>query len=206
LIAISNQKNIFIEEKNKQFYPPPAMIDKLAFGQSEVFADLLWIRSIQDFSYCESEIAANTCKNNSWLFKMLDAITNLSPHFRMPYATGGVALSVLITDVEGAKNIFEKGVKAFPKDWSIIYRAAYHSLYEVKDKKRAAELLIQAGQNGAPQWVFALAGRLYSDSGNLELAESLLQNMIDTKQDEAVIERLRKKIASLKASNIKAPK
>ena len=135
---------------------------------------------------------------------MLDSTTSLSPNFRIPYAAGGLALSVIVGDIEGASKLFEKGVAAFPNDWPILYRAAYHSLYEMKNKKRAAELLIQAGKNGAPPWVFTLAGRLYSDEGEIFLAESLLQEMKDTKQDASFINRLQEKIDTVKAGK-KAP-
>lgn len=177
---------------------PPSGIERFVFGYEEVSADLLWIRTLQDFDYCEKPLSEGVCVNNSWLYHMLDAVTNLAPHFRIPYAAGGLALTVLIGDIEGAKKIFDKGVSAFPRDWPILYRAAYHYLYEVNDKKRAAELLIQAGQNGAPSWVYSLAGRLYSDSGHMDLAESLLVNMIQANQDPAIIERLKQKIQSMR--------
>lgn len=177
---------------------PPPLVEHMSFGFGEVLGDLMWIRAVQDFDYCDKSVAKNVCQNNSWLYKMLDAITNLSPHFRIPYAAGALALTVIITDIEGATKIFDKGVNAFPHDWPILYRAAYHYMYEVKDNKRAAELLIQAGKNGAPPWVFTLAGRLYSDAGNLELAESVLQDMINTEQDPVLIKRLQEKIQSMK--------
>ena len=129
---------------------------------------------------------------------MLDTATDLSPSFRIAYAAGGLALTVIISDIDGATKIFDKGVKALPHDWTIQYRAAYHYMYEVKDNKHAAELLIQAADNGAPPWTRVLAGRLYSDSGNVQLAEALLQEMIDTKQDDSLIERLREKIEATK--------
>ncbi|MNT35100.1 hypothetical protein D3C72_1711150 [compost metagenome] len=66
------------------------------------------------------------------------------------------------------------------------------------DKKRAAELFKQAADNGAPGWLYSLAGRLYSDSGNVDVAEKLLEEMIKTEQDPAFIERLRQKIESMK--------
>ncbi|WP_374030225.1 tetratricopeptide repeat protein [Bdellovibrio bacteriovorus] len=182
----------------RRLIPPPPMIERMSFGYQEALADLLWIRSLQDFDYCEEKVSELACRNNSWLYQMIDAVTNLSPHFRLPYAAGALALTIIISDIDGATKIFDKGVKAFPKDWPILYRAAYHYLYEVKDKKRAAELLIQAGENGAPNWVFTLAGRLYSDSGHLELAESLLQEMIRTNQDPGLIKRLQDKINSMK--------
>lgn len=182
--------------------PIPNM-EKFSFGYAEVLADILWIRALQDFDYCESTGNNNKCRGNSWLYQMLDAITNLSTDFRIPYATGGLALSVLVGDTPGATKFFDKGVTSFPHDWPILYRAAYHYLYEVNDKKKAAELLIQAGKNGAPQWVFTLAGRLYSDSGNLDLAEAMLIEMRKSKQDAILIERLQKKIESIRADNLK---
>lgn len=177
---------------------PPPQLNRFSFGYQEVIADTLWIRAVQDFDYCDKAIGKNICINNSWLFKMLDTITDLSPNFRIPYAAGGLALTVIITDIDGATKIFDKGVKAFPNDWTITYRAAYHYLYELNNKKRAAELLIQTGQNGGPSFVYALAGRLYSDSGNVELAEALLREMTESKQDPLIIERLRKKIESMR--------
>src|SRR5438445_1700651 len=191
-----NQSNLA-----RQLIAPPSGMKHFSFGFQEQVADLLWIRTIQDFDYCDKLVSQKVCRNNSWLFKMLDATTDLSPQFRVPYAAGGLALTVIISDIDGATKIFEKGVKAFPHDWTISYRAAYHYLYEVKDKKRAAELLIQAGQNGAPPWVFTLAGRLYSDSGELDLAHNLLQEMKDTNQDAILIQRLQDKIASMKATS-----
>lgn len=189
------------QQEVRQLIAPPPMIEHMTFGFQEVTADMLWIRSLQDFDYCENQVAENTCQGNSWLFRMLDAVTNLSPNFRIPYAAGGLALTVIISDYEGATKIFDKGVKAFPNDWPILYRAAYHYMYEVKDNKRAAELLIQAGDNGAPKWVYTLAGRLYSDSGNIELAQSLLQDMIKTGQDKSLIDRLQAKIQEIKSQS-----
>lgn len=200
LLAISQLHIPQTYTVERRLIPPPPRIEHFTFGYQEVTANMLWIRALQDFDYCDSEIAKNVCKNNSWLFLMLDAVTNLSPHFRIPYAAGALALTVIITDVDGATKIFEKGIKAYPNDWPMLYRAAYHYLYEVNDKKRAAELLIAAGKNGAPSWVFSLAGRLYSDSGKVDLAKSLLEQMIREKQDPTLIERVRQKIESVEAS------
>lgn len=202
LVVITRTHQPALNNASRRLVAPPPQLKHFVFGFNEVVADSLWIRTIQDFDYCDQVQSHNLCKGNSWLYKMLDATTDLSPQFRIPYAAGGLALTVLISDVEGATKIFEKGVRSLPKDWTISYRAAYHYLYEVKDKKRAAELLTQAGDNGAPPWVFSLAGRLYSDSGELELAQQLLQEMKDTNQDPTLIKRLEDKIESMK----KAPK
>lgn len=198
LIIISNFTSVHSGQTKKYLIAPPQGIERLSFGFQEVMADTLWIRAIQDFDYCDQPITAKLCKGQSWLYQMLDVTTGLSPHFRMPYATGAVALSVIITDVDGASKLFDKGVAAFPKDWSIAYRAAYHYLYEVQNKKRSAELLLQASENGGPEWLRSLASRLYVDSGNTELAEALLRDMIQQKADPELIKRMQQKIDSIK--------
>ena len=150
-----------------------------------------------------------------WVFRMLDATTELAPRFKMPYEAGALALSIMIDDYEGAAAIFEKAVVKFPKDWQILYRAAYHFLFDQKDFTRAAELLVQAGDNGAPSWVKGLAATLYTTEGQLALAVSTLQSLrsglksdehrknldqrIETlKEQAALIERERQRRAKVK--------
>lgn len=198
LVIFSSRYTPVLTIEQRALIAPPPYIEKMSFGFSEVIADSLWIRALQDFDYCDQEVAERICRGKSWLFKMLDAVTNLSPNFRVAYSAGALALTVIITDVDGATKIFEKGIAAFPNDWPILYRAAYHYLYELNDKKRAAELLIRAGDNGASPWVYTLAGRLYSDVGSFELAEVVLQDMINTEQDPVLIKRLQDKIESMK--------
>ena len=66
------------------------------------------------------------------VFRMLDATTELAPRFQMPYDAGALALSVLIDDYEGAAVLFDKAVEQFPNDWNMLYRAAYHYLFDQK--------------------------------------------------------------------------
>lgn len=198
LIAVTQTSKVATQKPAPTFIAPPEQLERFVFGYQEVVANFLWIRAIQDFDYCDTKLAKHLCQGNSWLYKMLNTVTDLSPHFRMPYASGALALTVIISDYDGATKLFEKGVKAFPKDWPILYRAAYHYLYEVKDTQRAAELLIAAADNGAPPWLYTLAGRLYSDAGHLELAESLLAQMKASGQEDQFVQRLQDKIDSLK--------
>lgn len=161
---------------------PPEILTHFHFGYREILADLFWIRTIQDFDYCDSPAGKAPagfilCSGNSWLYQQLNVVTMLSPDFRMPYATGGLALSVLITDIEGASKFFDKGVAAFPTDWRIHYRAAYHAMIEEKKPLKAAHLLTVAARNGGPQWIYALAGRMFVEGGAEELGLQLAQSL-----------------------------
>lgn len=133
-----------------------------------------------------------------WVFRMLDATTELAPRFRMPYDAGALALSVLIDDYEGAALLFEKAVKQYPDDWKILYRAAYHFLFDQKNFKRAAELLVRAGEAGAPSWVKGLAATLYTTEGQLALGLSTLESLKAGVKDDKQRQYLDKRIETLK--------
>lgn len=183
------------EQTTRELVAPPASLVHFTFGYREAMADLLWIRSIQDFDYCEKKSAENLCQGNSWLFQTLDLITELSPLFRMAYSAGGMALTIIISDIEGASRLFDKAVLRFPTDWIILYKAAYHAIYEEKNNEKAARLMELAARHGAPDWVYALSTKLYTESGKRELAERLLHEMEQTELDPAILEAMRKKLA-----------
>jgi tetratricopeptide (TPR) repeat protein len=178
LLSLSFQQAVRVEPR--RFIPPPPILRHFHFGYSETMADVFWIRVVQDFAVCEKAADAIAGSNagvacdKGWVFRMLDLVTDLAPQFKMPYYYGATNLSVLVNDREGAKIIFDKGLKQMPDSWDIAYRAAYHYMIELKDMDTAAKLLLQAGKNGAPPWVFSLAGRLYTDSGKAFLAKSVL--------------------------------
>lgn len=181
-----------------QYVAPPKELVHFHFGFNHIMADSLWIRSLQDTSYCDSPLSENICKGRSWLFHIFDVITDLDPHFQIVYRIGGLVLSVIISDIDGATALFDKGVRIYPKDWRLTYRAAYHAIYEEKNKAKAAELLKLSAQNGAPPWVYSLAGRMWVDSGHDELAQALLKEMKENKVESDIIQRLEKKIAERK--------
>lgn len=173
---------------------PPEHLEHLSFGFHEVVADLFWIRALQDFGYCESQVAENRCRGESWLYQMLDTITNLSPKYRIVHATGPLALSVIISDIEGASKLFDKAVAEYPKDWPILYRAAYHAILEEKNNEKGAELVRRAAQNGGPTWFYSLAAHLYSEAGQRLMIKSMLQDLEQQKIEPEILERVRKRL------------
>jgi tetratricopeptide (TPR) repeat protein len=181
--------------KNKrELIAPPPMMERFSFGFSELMADLIWLRAIQDFDYCEQEIAQKNCQGNSWLYQMLDAAMNLSPKFRKPAAVGGLALTVLVNDMTGASKIFDRSVAAFPDDWAILYRASYHALYEEKDKLKAGKLLQRAAQLGGPEWLYQLASKLYTESGEKELAFRMYEDIKSQDLPEGILKTIRERL------------
>jgi len=185
------------------YFAPPYLIKYFAFGFSDLYADLLWLRLIQDIDFCNSQIGIPVYDGNKqyqcnkgWSYKVTDAVTELAPRFLKPYEVGASIMSVIMGDKEGAKRIYDKGVSRFPEEWRLHFGAAYHYLVELKDQQTAAELLIHSANKGGPQWLYALAAKQYGEMGKYILAQKVLKDFLrrDTKGQyrKAIQKRLKK--------------
>ncbi|PWU19224.1 MAG: hypothetical protein C5B49_06120 [Bdellovibrio sp.] len=182
----------------REYIAPPTQIQYFTFGYRHCIADMLWIRSLQDFNFCEKKDAQKLCKGKGWLYKMLDLMTDLSPHFRMAYLAGAMALTIVISDIEGASKFIDKGVAEFPTDWKLLYQAGYHAAYEEKNIKKAAGLIESAARNGAPSWVYGLAAKLYDQAGKKDLGVGLLRQLEEAREKDPDNEFLNEAIERLK--------
>lgn len=182
--------------EKKVLIAPPPYLEYFSFGNQMILADNLWLRAIQDFDYCDDQIAKNRCKNNSWLYQILNSTTNLAPDYYPVYTEGGIALSVILTDVEGASKIYEKGLALYPKDFPLLYRAGLHAYMEEKNKAKAADLYLRAAraQGLEGTWLYSLAARLYTDSGQKEVAVKLYHKMKEEGLEEGYLKRMREKL------------
>jgi hypothetical protein len=177
------------------YVAPPLSVQYFAGGFKLQWATSLWLRAMGDLDYCENLIKKNECVGKSWLFKIFDLATELDPPYEpVFYQVAELALTVIVSDYPGASIIFDRGVTQHPDYWQLTYAAAYHSQFEEKDLVKAGKRYSLAAQHGAPIWVGALAGRLATEGGSLELADQILRTMIEMKIDQKYIDRLRKKI------------
>ena len=168
-------------EKNPIYFAPPELIKYFSFGFSDLYADILWLRLIQDIDFCSSEKGIPVYDGKTkyqcekgWSFKMTSAITELAPRFLSPYEVSGSIMSIIVGDKQGAKKIYDKAVKNFPHHWKIHFSAGYHYLMELKEEERAAELLMRAADLGGPHWLYALAAKTYGELGKLLLSREIL--------------------------------
>jgi hypothetical protein len=177
------------------FVSPIPLQEYFSFGLQPVLADLLWLRAIQDMDYCEEWVAPNVCKNESWLYRMLDQIFTLAPDFRMPFAIGPLNLSVVLSDTGGASKLFDRAVQAHPRDWKILYRAGYHALFEENNKEKAADLLSKSARFGGPEWLYAAATSLWLDSGHQDAAQKIITEVQNNSElSPEIIKRIQEKL------------
>ena len=167
------------------YFAPPQVIKHFSFGFAEVSGDILWLRLIQDMDFCSSEKGKPVytgkkryqCREG-WSYKMTDALTELTPRFLSPYLTASSIMSVIMGDKQGAKKIYDKGVKRFPQHWRLHFQAGYHYIWELKDERRGAELLLAAARHGGPEWLYSLVAKKYQEFGKLLLARQVLEELL----------------------------
>ncbi|MBY0315275.1 MAG: hypothetical protein K2Q26_07135 [Bdellovibrionales bacterium] len=199
----------------KSFIAPPTQIKHFTLGYNDLIASLIWIRVLQDIDYCEEgkfrgedfvlpletardkltgilerKLKPSKC-NKGWVYKMLDALSEVEPRNKLVYDVGATFLSVSVDDREGARLIFEKGLTIYPQDWQIAFKAGYHYLWEIQDPKRAAQLLNQSVKSGGPPIVSAIAAALYSHMGQAQIAKMVLEDTLAQKPTGLAAERIK---------------
>ena len=143
------------EPERSQFRFNPNYLKIYDFNLKAAQANLMWLRFIAaDLEYTKYR------DDKSWHYYLVDASFNLNPSIQRRYRKSGQLLSVYIDDKWGAKDIFDRGVARFPEYWELAYSAGYHYMEEIKDYSKAADLLQQAVENGAKDWVMSLVGKL----------------------------------------------
>ena len=212
-IVFSSSPSINVKIAKQAIYiiPPKEMIH-FSFGFEEAFAALMWVRLLQDIDICEqsqkpasyspatsieeildAELIESRC-HEGWVYHMLDRITDFSPRFLYAYVHGGLLLSIVVDDREGARQIFEKGLTIFPDHYNLNYHAAYHYLAEVRNPGRAAELMKKTHELGGPAWLSLSAARLYAEDGMKEAGIMLLNELIETSSDPDFVEVARERL------------
>lgn len=184
-------------QKRSDYITPPIELKYLNAGFSASAADSFWLRAVQDFDHCDQPLNESECKGKSWLFDVVNLTVELDAKFREAYYYGALALTILISDYDGATVIFDKGVAHFKNYWPLLYAAGYHADFEEKNKLKASKLYLAAVNNGAPDWVRLSAGRLASEGGDQVSAKEILEQLIDIQSDPLWIAKLRKKIEEM---------
>jgi hypothetical protein len=159
---------------------------------------MLWIGLIQDFSFCEKEVASHVCVSEGWAYKMAITISHLDPHFRALHFNAPLMLTVVVNDIGGASKLLDRSVELFPGDWQILYTAAYQALVEEKNKNKAATLFLNAARSGGPKWFYDASVKLYTEGGEVEVAHSVVQSLREKKDiDSKLLETMEERVKML---------
>lgn len=198
LLLNFNIKNITSPENGGRLICISSHTRNFSFGTDSQLADMFWLRFLQEIEqYNELKIAKqNLCPDglSSWHFQLINVAMDLDSKFYEMISIAPLVISITISDSKGASVLFDKAVGFFPNDWRILFQASYQAQLEEKNYKKAADLLFRAGKNGAPKWVFSLAGGLYNQLGQESLAKAIYVYLSENLPDDEVTKRLKDKL------------
>lgn len=188
------------EEPDLLFFNSPSLVRKMALGFEPLLADIYWMRTIQYYGHRDE--AGERRESFGNLYTLLDITTTLDPGLQDAYRAGSCFLSepppVGAGQPELALELLEKGARAHPREWRLVYERGFvHYLY-LKDYAAAGETWLEAGRvPGAPEWLAGLAAMALSKGGAEEIAVALWRRQYEEATSEAVRDNARNHLHSL---------
>lgn len=198
---------------NARFKKPPMNIPKqessinvdenflsvFSLGQKRMISSFLWVITL-----LESDLKHYKKKDlNSWMYLRFSTISKIDPSFYENYLFGGQYLSVIKDDLQGAKEIYEKGLKSFPEDFWLNYHAAFHYYFELHDTKKALgryEKIQDHPEAKSIPYLSSLIARLKSEVGDLPAAYELIRILYEnTEKDSLLKEKYFENLYNIKA-------
>jgi hypothetical protein len=180
-------------EERVMFLPPPAALRVASLGFHGTMADLLWLLTIQ---YIGGHIF--TDRRLPELFRMVDSVVTLDPHFVEAYTLGALFMNYSGRNVRGAISLLERGVRANPSRWEPAHDLARTYYLDLKDYPQALHWFqVTDRLPGRPHYVPRFIARLYAATGERETALELWRGMRDSATSDWVREIAEREIAKL---------
>ena len=156
-------------------------------------ADVFWVKASLYFG--EQYL---TDKNYTYLYHLLDFVTDLDPRFIVPYLFGGVVLPLEAKAVDEGIQLLEKGLSHIPDDWRIWFHLGFNYWYFLEDYETAAHYIEQAAVlPEAPPYLARFAASLYVKGGQKETAVAFLRQVYEQIGNENLRKEIKKKIEEI---------
>lgn len=171
----------------KAKYLKPALL-----GFEHLAADLFWLEAIQYFGkHYEAD------RRYPKLYPLVDLVTSLDPQFLDAFRLGALFLTIARQYPE-AITIYEKGIAQNPDWWELPHDLGRLYYLELKDYPRALTWWERTAKlPGHPHYIPRFVARLYAQTGHLETALELWQEMYGSTDNEWVRETARQEIERL---------
>lgn len=166
-------------------------------GQKRLISSLYWIATILD-----GDVEHYKARDlNSWMFIRFNTISLLEPYFYENYSFGGPYLSIIKDDLTGADIIYDKGLKKFPEDYTLLLNSGFHYYFEKKDLTKAYPILAKLKDHTkTPQYIISALARIESERGNLSDSFLILEEYQGRFEKHSMIwQKINEQLYSLKA-------
>ena len=147
--------NYFGERSTFVSLPSGKALTILSFGYRNLFADMLFIWSIQFYS------TYHLTNRFDFLERIYDTITDITPRYNEPYIIGALIMVYEAQDVPMALRLLEKGSRNNPGEWRFDQDAGYYCYKYLKDYARARQYYDRAAAKpGAPAFIKRMKAHL----------------------------------------------
>lgn len=166
--------------------PRGELLKPALLGYHHLGADILWLRTLQVLGKKK-----NSIDEHLWLYHAMDVITTLDPLYAYVYYVGGVVLTDMAGRVDLSNQLLQKGYSANPNEWSLPFLLGYNHYFVLGDSATGADYIGRAAKiPGGPGFLPGLATRMYTESGNPDVALQFLEAMWKENPEVAVREKL----------------
>jgi tetratricopeptide (TPR) repeat protein len=196
---------------HKSFEPPEINVSKqdsarninrdflrlFSSGHKRILSSSIWIITLleaDDEKYRKKD-------GNSWMYHRFMSIADLEPDFYQNYLYGGMFLSIIKDDLFGAAELYERGLKKYPKDYSLNYNAGFNYYFEIGDYKKGLPLLENILDHPRVPWrIKFLVNKLkFEVTHQYDVALDFLRFNLTQTKDEALKQKIQSDIYALKA-------
>lgn len=205
---LERERASFPEADDLLYLPPPQQLSYMSLGYREALADLIWIRAV---IFTGDRTGG---QNHEWILKYLEAIFELAPQFRRPYAWGGVTLmysgeAISKPMLERTTALYRRGLERHPDDHEMLFALGmilardvqategYTEQERLAAKSEGADLLRRAAAAGAPPLVRQLAATMVDEFATDALAIQFLESQLLSAEDEDYRRMLEAKLDAL---------
>jgi tetratricopeptide (TPR) repeat protein len=173
------------------------VVEILSLGHRGLAADILFIQTIiHSGSLVWKPLTYQF--DSEWSYQMMDTVTSIDPRYLTAYLFSGMGLVHGPEDVHLARPILERGMTNFPQNWELPFWIGYHYYVYLEDYEKAGEYFWRASQYPeAPDTFLSLMLSSLKKGGRYEMAILVLKRLIDTTDNEKVIQVYRKQIVRL---------
>lgn len=185
-------------EQGDAFIPKPDVARATALGFHAVLADYYWLRAVQIVG--RERIPE---KHAPTLGALVDVVTTLNPWVDHPYRFAAMWLTDSLASVRKGNQLLERGIAHHPDEWRNRFYLGFNHYFYLDDEAAAAEALEGAARlPKAPAYLPRLVARLRATTGDLDVAEAFLREMIRTTDDERAIEGYREALEEVAAERL----
>jgi tetratricopeptide (TPR) repeat protein len=193
----SPRPEIKISKQDSSYTLNSTFLKLISIGNKRVFSNVLWVLTL-----LESDQEKYHKKDFSdWMYLRFHTVATLDPKFYQNYLYGGMYLSTIKDDLEGAAVIFELGIKEFPEDYYLKYYAGFNYFYEMGDFKRGYEMLRKIENHPKlTSHLRSIIGKLnFEVTKNYDVSLEFLKESIRLTNDEVLRTKLRSELYALQA-------